>query len=83
MDESIISRKALVRILIDGTGLSPDELGERIGASDKSIYKWIKGDSLPSGNHLLSIISILGTDQSAASRKALAHLIEAQGSSLK
>lgn len=55
MDDS----KGLIRRLISETGLSIRELAIQIDASEKSIYKWISGQSLPNCKHLLAILMLI------------------------
>lgn len=56
-DKSAYTRK--IKDLIFQTGLNERDLGKRIGASPKSVYKWENGTSLPSCAHLLEIMIII------------------------
>lgn len=47
-----------VRKLIAATGLDIVDLAIAIDASEKSIYKWMNGTSLPDCRHLLALISL-------------------------
>jgi len=49
----------LIRKLIARTGLSIQDLSVKIGASDKTIYKWFNGKCLPNCKHLLALLEII------------------------
>lgn len=49
----------IVRKLIAATGLSILSLALEIDASEKSIYKWMNGTSLPDCKHLLALIRLV------------------------
>ena len=53
----------MIRSLVLKTGLDFVTLGTRIGASEKSIYKWMNGTSKPSCDHLLSLFRLVANDQ--------------------
>ena len=53
-----------VRKLIAATGLEIVDLAIAIDASEKSIYKWMNGTSLPDCRHLLALISLVESRRS-------------------
>ena len=48
----------LIRKLVHNTGLSVLEIAVEIKASEKSIYKWMNGTSLPNCEHLLALLAL-------------------------
>jgi transcriptional regulator with XRE-family HTH domain len=51
--------RIVLRRLIASTGYSDYvQLGEAIGASSKSIYKWMAGTSKPSAQHLYRLLAL-------------------------
>lgn len=52
---------ATLRELIAATGMTDYAvLGKRIGASEKSIYKWMAGTSAPAAHHLYALLLLAG-----------------------
>jgi hypothetical protein len=52
---------ALLRQIIAATGIADYAvLGARIGASEKSIYKWMNGTSQPAARHLYQLLILAG-----------------------
>lgn len=49
---------ALIRNLVHNTGLTILDISIRIDASEKSIYKWMNGTSLPNCEHLLALLAL-------------------------
>jgi hypothetical protein len=53
--------RAFYRRLISATGIEDYALlASKIGASDKSIYKWVNGTSEPSADHLYQLLALAG-----------------------
>ena len=52
-----------IRILVHKTGLDIINLANKINASEKSIYKWMNGTSLPNCGHLLALISLANLNE--------------------
>ena len=48
-----------IRTLVAATKLNPIDLGIRINASEKSIYKWMNGSSMPSCAHVLRLMKLV------------------------
>ena len=48
----------LIRSLVHKSGLPILDLAIEIGASEKSIYKWMNGTSLPNCKHILALLSL-------------------------
>ena len=55
----------LIRKLINDTGLTILALAVEIDASEKSIYKWMNGTSLPNCSHLLALIRLANAAEEA------------------
>ena len=49
----------IIRKLVRSTGLSILDTAIEINASEKSIYKWLKGTSSPNCEHLLELLSLI------------------------
>ena len=54
-----------IRTLVYKTGLDVLALAIKIDASEKSIYKWMNGTSLPNCSHLLALISLANKAEEA------------------
>ena len=52
------SDATLIRTLVYKTGLDVLALAVEIDASEKSIYKWMNGTSLPNCRHLLALLHL-------------------------
>jgi hypothetical protein len=53
--------RSLLRQLIAATGIEDYAvLGAKIGASEKSIYKWMNGTSQPAASHLYQLLLLAG-----------------------
>lgn len=59
----------LIRRLVYKTGLTILDLLIKIDASEKSIYKWMNGKSLPDCRHLLALLALANqSDESSVYR---------------
>lgn len=54
-----------IRTLVYKTGLDILNLAIEIDASEKSIYKWMNGTSLPNCSHLLALIRLANAAEEA------------------
>ena len=54
-----------IRKLVYKTGLDILALAIEIDASEKSIYKWMNGTSLPNCSHLLALIRLANATEEA------------------
>ena len=54
-----------IRTLVCKTGLDILDLAIEINASEKSIYKWMNGTSLPNCSHLLALIRLANAGEEA------------------
>ena len=54
-----------IRTLVYKTGLDILDLAIEIDASEKSIYKWMNGTSLPNCSHLLALIRLANAAEEA------------------
>jgi transcriptional regulator with XRE-family HTH domain len=53
--------KSFMRKLISDTGYEDyEKLAHEIGASQKSIYKWMNGTSEPSAEHFYQLLQLAG-----------------------
>jgi transcriptional regulator with XRE-family HTH domain len=53
--------KSFMRKLISDTGYEDyEKLAQKIGASEKSIYKWMNGTSEPSAEHFYQLLRLAG-----------------------
>ena len=55
-----------IRKLVYKTGLDVVSLAIEIDASEKSIYKWMNGTSLPNCSHLLALIRLANASEEAS-----------------
>lgn len=58
----VINRKATCKELkkrAEENGFTARDIAMAIGASDRAVYKWLKGASFPSTNHLYSLCRVL------------------------
>jgi hypothetical protein len=60
-ERGLMLDRAFYRRLISATGIEDYALlASKIGASDKSIYKWVNGTSEPSADHLYQLLALAG-----------------------
>lgn len=60
-EEKHMKRKyvGIIRNLVCSTGLSISDLAFEIGTCPQSIYKWLKGTSLPNCEHILELLDLI------------------------